>query len=88
MEKVEKIILSENWTLFHKERGLNIPTEVPGSVFETLIENEIIENPFYGLNEQKMSWVYESEWDYETEFDLERGFLEHKNILLRWKSVV
>jgi beta-mannosidase len=84
MEKVEKILLSENWTLMHKERGLNIPTAVPGSVFETLINNEIIKNPFYGLNEHKMSWVYESEWDYETEFDLEPNFLEHKVILLRF----
>lgn len=55
MEKVEKIILSENWTLMHKEKDLNIPTEVPGSVFETLIDNEIIENPFYGSNEHKMN---------------------------------
>ena len=84
MEKVEKIILSENWTLLHKNKGLNVPTKVPGSVFETLIDNEIIENPFYGLNEHKMSWVYDSEWDYETEFDLEPGFLEHKVILLRF----
>ena len=84
MEKVEKIILSENWAILHKEKGLNIPTEVPGSIFETLIDNEIIENPFYGLNEHKMSWVYESEWDYEIEFDLEPTFLEHKVILLRF----
>jgi len=87
MEKVEKIILSENWTLMHKVKGLNIPTEVPGSVFETLIDNKIIEDPFYGLNEQKMSWVYDSEWDYETEFDLEPSFLEHKVILLRFHGL-
>ncbi|MHA1242794.1 MAG: glycosyl hydrolase 2 galactose-binding domain-containing protein, partial [Promethearchaeota archaeon] len=84
MKKVEKIVLSENWTLLQKEKGLNISTDVPGSVFETLIDNEIIEDPFYGLNEHKMSWVYNSEWDYETEFDLEPSFLENKVILLRF----
>ena len=84
MEKVEKIILSENWTLLHKEKGLNVPTNVPGSIFETLLDNERIENPFYGLNEHKMSWVYESEWDYEIEFDLNPSFLKHKVILLRF----
>ncbi|MHA1701504.1 MAG: beta-mannosidase [Promethearchaeota archaeon] len=83
MDKVEKISLTENWRLLHKERDLNIPTKVPGSVFETLIDKEIIANPFYGLNEHEVSWVYESEWDYETEFDLEPDFLEHENILLR-----
>ena len=84
MEKVETISLAENWTLLHEERGLNIPTEVPGSVFETLIDNEVIEDPFYGLREHEISWVYESNWIYETEFDLEPSFLMHKVILLRF----
>jgi len=84
MGKVEKITLKENWTLMHEERGLNIPTEVPGSVFETLLDNEEIEDPFYGLREHEVSWVYESNWDYKTEFDLESDFLNHENILLRF----
>jgi len=84
MGKVEKITLKENWTLMHEERGLNIPTEVPGSVFETLLDNEEIEDPFYGLREHEVSWVYESNWDYKTEFDLQSDFLNHENILLRF----
>ncbi|MHA1456435.1 MAG: hypothetical protein ACTSR5_10715 [Promethearchaeota archaeon] len=47
MDKVEKISLTENWRLLHKERDLNIPTKVPGSVFETLIDKEIIANPLF-----------------------------------------
>jgi len=87
MGKVEKISLKENWTLLHEERGLNIPTEVPGSVFETLLDNEVIEDPFYGLREHEVSWVYESNWDYETEFDLESNFLDLENILLRFHGL-
>ena len=87
MEKVEKIILTENWTLLQEKKGLNIPTEVPGSVFETLLDNNVIEDPFYGLREHDVSWVYESDWVYETEFDLELGFLEHKVILLRFHGL-
>ena len=83
MEKVEKISLSENWVLLHEEKSLNIPTVVPGSVFETLIDNGVIDDPFYGLREQEVSWVYESKWVYETEFDLESDFLKHECILLR-----
>ncbi|TES98800.1 MAG: glycoside hydrolase family 2 protein [Promethearchaeota archaeon] len=87
MEKVEKIILSETWTLHNEKKGLNVPTEVPGSVFETLLDNNIIEDPFYGLREHDVSWVYESDWVYETEFDLEPNFLEHKVILLRFHGL-
>ena len=82
MEKVEKISLVKNWFLIHEERDLNLPTKVPGSVFETLIENGVIEDPFYGLREHEVSWVYDSNWDYEIIFDLEHGFLEHENIFL------
>ncbi len=83
MEIVEKIILPDNWVLLNEEKNLKMPTMVPGSVFETLIDNEIISDPFYGLMEHEVSWVYESDWDYIIEFNLEPAFLEHENILLR-----
>jgi beta-mannosidase len=70
MEIVEKIILPDNWVLLNEEKNLKMPTMVPGSVFETLIDNEIISDPFYGLMEHEVSWVYESDWDYIIEFDL------------------
>jgi len=87
MKKVEKIVLSKNWVLIHEEKGLKFPTEVPGSVYETLIVNKIIEDPFYGLNEHKMGWIYESEWQYELFFDVNEVFLEYKNIILRFNGI-
>ncbi len=82
MEKVEKISLNGEWRLSDKERLINIPAEVPGSIFEALIKDNVIDDPFYGLREHEISWVYESEWMYETRFDLEPSFLERENILL------
>jgi beta-mannosidase len=61
--------------------------QVPGTVFEALIDNEIIEDPFYGEKEHQMKWVYESDWLYEIEFSIEPSFLEHKNILLRFHGL-
>ena len=51
MEKVEKISLNGEWKLSDEERSLNIPVEVPGSVFEALIKDNVIDDPFYGLRE-------------------------------------
>jgi len=82
LKKVEKISLNGEWKLSDKERLINIPAEVPGSVFEALIKDNVIDDPFYGLREHEISWVYEAEWTYETKFDLEPSFLEHENILL------
>ncbi|MFX1448739.1 MAG: hypothetical protein ACFFCG_11485, partial [Promethearchaeota archaeon] len=83
-EKVEHFPLNTNWYLLNKEKSIEISVEVPGSVFEALLDNDVIEDPFYGLKEHEVSWVYESDWDYEMGFDLEPSFLEHKHILLRF----
>jgi len=81
-EKVEILSLNSDWSLINKKKLIDIPAEVPGTVFETLIDNDIIEDPFYGLREHEVSWLYESEWIYKTEFNL-----DHKNILLRFHGL-
>jgi len=87
MKKVEKLSLNGIWKLRNEQRSINIETEVPGSVFEALINKDLIEDPFYGENEHKMSWVYDSDWIYETEFDVNPEFLEHSKIILRFYGI-
>ena len=84
MEKVEILSLNKNWSLKNERKLIEIPVEVPGSVFEALLNNHLVEDPFNGLKEHDVSWVYELDWDYETEFDLEPSFLNHANVLLRF----
>jgi beta-mannosidase len=86
-EKVENLVLNRDWFLINKKKSIEIPAEVPGTVFETLVDSDMIEDPFYGLREHEVSWVYESEWIYKTEFNLDPGFLDHKNILLRFHGL-
>ncbi len=87
MRKVEKIPLEGKWNLKQDSKSINIATQIPGSVFEALIENDIIEDPFYGENEHEVSWVYDSDWIYETHFDIDPRFLEHSRILLRFHGI-
>ncbi len=87
MKKVEKITLNGIWKLQNEEKSINIDAEVPGSVFEALIENMVTEDPFYGENEHKMSWVYNSNWIYQTQFDVNPDFLEHSKIILRFQGI-
>ena len=61
---VEIVSLDGKWQLINDKKSINITTYVPGSVFESLIEQEIIKDPFYGLNEYNVEWVYESDWHY------------------------
>ncbi|MFX0074638.1 MAG: glycoside hydrolase family 2 protein [Candidatus Hermodarchaeota archaeon] len=68
----------------NEKKSIKIPTEVPGSVFEALLDNDIIDDPFYGLREHDVSWVYDSDWDYELDFDIDLKFFDHENIVLRF----
>ncbi|MBD3213106.1 MAG: hypothetical protein GF311_10910 [Candidatus Lokiarchaeota archaeon] len=52
-----------------------------------MAKNKIIENPFYGLNEKQVRWVYESTWKYTAKFDLKEDFLKSSIILLQFKGL-
>jgi len=86
-QKVEKFSLDGQWVISNSEKSVEINAQVPGTVFEALIENNKIEEPFYGENEHEMKWVFESNWIYEKKFSLDPEFLEHKTILLRFKGL-
>ncbi|GAI46711.1 unnamed protein product, partial [marine sediment metagenome] len=72
--------LNGEWNLKNEARSINIPALVPGSVYEALLENNVIVDPFYGIHEREMSWVYESDWQYETTFDVLDDILKHEKI--------
>ena len=86
-QKVEKISLDGLWELKNPDKSIDIDTQVPGSVFEALLENNIIEDPFYGVNEHEMKWVFESNWIYRKEFNLDPELLEHEHIILRFNGL-
>ncbi|MFX1445026.1 MAG: glycoside hydrolase family 2 protein, partial [Promethearchaeota archaeon] len=86
-KKVEKITLNGIWKLQNKQKSVNIEAEVPGTVFEALLHNSLINDPFYGSNEHEINWVYESDWYYEKELEVSSDFLEYSNILLRFHGL-
>jgi beta-mannosidase len=52
-----------------------LPAKVPGTVHLDLLANNVIPDPFKGLNEKKVQWVPENEWWYRRAFDLPPDFL-------------
>ncbi len=43
--------------------------EVPGTIHTDLLNNGIIEDPYYSDNELKLQWIAEQDWIYEKEFE-------------------
>jgi len=51
--------------------GKWFPAEVPGTIHTDLLNNNLIEDPFYADNELKLNWIAYCDWIYQTEFDFE-----------------
>lgn len=43
--------------------------KVPGDVHSALMERRIIDNPYFGHNDQQSRWIEQKEWWYRTQFD-------------------
>lgn len=87
MEKHKKIVLTNDWILKKKGENKAYPASVPGSVYETLLVNGVISDPFYGMNEFDSKWVYESDWEYSTTLFADEELLNSEVVFLRFKGL-
>lgn len=54
--------LSENW----------LPATLPGTVHTDLLDKNIIPDPFYSDNENKLKWIDNHDWEYRTSFHIDK----------------
>lgn len=82
-----QIELNKEWKF--KQGRLNnwYPATVPGVVHTDLIDNKIIEDPFFRLNERGLQWIDKEDWIYETTFDLSKDILNKNNIEILFKGL-
>ncbi len=79
--------LNESWKF--KQARLNnwYAAQVPGTVHTDLMNNKIIEDPYFRLNERGVQWVDKEDWIYETIFTVNNDLLSKKNISLVFKGL-
>lgn len=81
------IQLHEGWR-FKQARLTNwYPATVPGVVHADLIDNKIIEDPFFKLNERSVQWIDKEDWMYETSFNVDAKELSRQNIQLVFEGL-
>lgn len=74
--------LHEGWK-FRQARLTNwYPATVPGVVHTDLLQNKIIEDPFFRLNERGLQWIDKEDWVYETCFTLAADMMRKENMEL------
>ncbi len=67
-DNTHKLELTENWQFKQHSSKTWLPAKVPGCVHTDLLDNEIIDDPFFADNEQKLQWIGKSDWEYKTSF--------------------
>ena len=75
-----RTVLHHDWQ-FRQARFSNwYPATVPGVVHTDLIQNGIIDDPFFRLNERGVQWVDKEDWEYQMRFEAGDEVLSHTHI--------
>ncbi len=79
-----EIDLAGNWNLVKADdTKVACLVAVPGGVHSALLKSGLMDDAFWGRNEEKMQWVGRSDWNISRSFDVPADFAAKKEIVLR-----
>ena len=81
------IQLNDEWQFTQTDKDEWHSATVPGSVQRDLIRLEILPDPYYGTNEEKVQWVENENWDFKKSFQLTVEELEYADALLTFEGL-
>lgn len=79
------LISDKKWEFKEINKGDFLPAEVPGNVAIDLFKNNLIPDPFYGKNPEKLQWIAERKWVYKKNFNISKD--KDERIFLHFKGV-
>ncbi len=86
-QKDTVINVSTGWTFSLGKSTKLFQANVPGSIYTDLQNNGLIENPFYGINEQKVQWVADSIWNYKNTLIITSEIMLNQHIELECEGI-
>ncbi|MCD4730080.1 MAG: hypothetical protein K8R74_05745 [Bacteroidales bacterium] len=79
--------LHENWEFRNFNEATWLNASVPGCVHTDLLKNNVIEDPYFGKNEQALQWIEKSNWDYKSTFFADDEILDNDKVELVFKGL-
>jgi beta-mannosidase len=86
-ELVTKTEINSGWQFSEADKNDWKSAKVPGCIHTDLIAHNIIEDPFYRLNEHKVQWIDKKDWIYKTTFKVSNDLLSNDHVLLDFKGL-
>jgi beta-mannosidase len=82
-----EVSLNENWKFKATDDDEWKEAQVPGCVHTDLINNGLIEDPFFRLNEHDLQWIDKKDWEYVTSFKIDEKILKKEKIELTFHGL-
>ncbi len=79
--------LNKGWSFKQADEGKWMRATVPGCVHTDLMNNDVIEDPFYRLNEHDVQWIDKKDWEYKTTFSVDKATLGRDRVALDFKGL-
>jgi len=86
-ETFKTFALTSDWQFRQSGKNEWYPATVPGCVHLDLLNNHLIEDPFYRDNETKVQWIENEDWEYRLVFDVRREILAKKHLQLVFEGL-
>ena len=77
-----RISLNDEWQFKQSISQNWLPAQVPGAVHTDLMNNRMIKDPFYGVNEKSLQWIGEKDWEYKKTFIADEALLRASHVQL------
>lgn len=77
----------EPWNFRKGNDNQWFPAKVPGTVHTDLLSNQLISDPFFGVNEKQLQWIENEDWQYQTTFTISKAELKHQNAILHFDGL-
>lgn len=75
------------WTLYSEGMEEGLPAKVPGSVYQALLDNGRMEDPYYRDNELKALALMDRDYTYVTKFRPSEELKDLEEVLLRFEGI-
>ncbi|XP_072031155.1 beta-mannosidase-like [Amphiura filiformis] len=79
---IQEINLNGMWQVVNANKSISIKGSVPGSVHTALMENSVIKDPYYRLNDVDYRWIANDNWTYTTDFTVSKDILSKQRVVL------
>ncbi|MEA5126626.1 MAG: glycoside hydrolase family 2 protein [Proteiniphilum sp.] len=86
-QQVEALSLNEGWEFSQMNKNQWYTAEVPGSVQRDLVRHNVLPDPFYGINEEKIQWVEDENWDFKKTFTITADQLKYDDAQLFFEGL-